>query len=272
MQMRSYLYVPGDNQRFLEKIADSQADAVILDLEDSVKHGSKPHAENMLREFLVSSEYQNLLLRIEPTRLRQQADLINHPNIKKIYLPKSDSRKAIEEFNVVNESNKPIHALIESALGIESLSEISRSKNVQSMGIGEADLFAELSFSGTVHVDLRSYVRSRLVIASAAADLLSPTAPVSGNFKNLEAFESETQQFLDMGYWGRACIHPTQIEIVNKVFNLNPELIEKANKIVGALEQSEGGATVDGEGSMIDAAHMKWAKKLLALQQSIRRA
>jgi citrate lyase subunit beta / citryl-CoA lyase len=91
MQMRSYLYVPGDNQRFLDKIADSKADAIILDLEDSVKFEAKSKAEQMLKEFLSSSNHQNLLLRVEPSRLKEQNNLINHPKIKKIYLPKSKS-------------------------------------------------------------------------------------------------------------------------------------------------------------------------------------
>ncbi len=265
MQARSYLYVPADNQRFLDKIEDSKADAIILDLEDSVKAEAKSTAERMLREFLNTSHHKNLLLRVEPTRLKEQSDLINHAKIKKIYLPKAETMRSIQELNEVNNSNKPIHALIESALGIESLAEIAKSNNVKSMGIGEADLFAELSISGQTHPDLKSYVRSKLVIASSAYGLLPPTAPVSSDFRDLTSFESETREFLKMGYWGRACIHPSQIEITNTVFASNPELEQRARNIVQALENSNGGATVDDQGKMIDAAHLKWAKKYLSL-------
>lgn len=266
MQMRSYLYVPGDNQRFLDKIADSKADAIILDLEDSVKFEAKSNAEQMLKEFLSSSNHQNLLLRVEPSRLKQQNNLINHPKIKKIYLPKSESKQSIEELNSFNDSNKPIHALIESALGLESIAEIAKSRNVQSMGIGEADLFSELSISGSMHPLIKNYARSKLVIASSASDLLPPTAPVSSDFKDLAIFENETMEFLQMGYWGRACIHPAQVEIANQVFAPNPELKKKAESIIKALEHSNGGATVDEQGKMIDAAHLKWAKRYLTLE------
>ncbi len=265
MQMSSYLYVPADNQRFLDKIADSKADAIILDLEDSVKFESKSNAEQMLKEFLASTNLENLLLRVEPSRLKHQSELINNPKIKKIYLPKSQSAQSIQELNLCNDSNKPIHALIESALGLESIDEIAKSKNVQSMGIGEADLFSELSISGSIHPHIKQYVRSKLVIASSAFDLFPPTAPVSSDFKDLITFENETYEFLEMGYWGRACIHPAQVEIANQVFSPNPELRKKAESIISALELSNSGATVDEQGKMIDAAHIKWAQKYLSL-------
>ncbi len=266
MQMRSYLYVPGDNQKFLDKIADSEADVIILDLEDSVKLEAKSNAEQMLKDFLASTNHPNLLLRVEPSRLKQQSELINNPKIKKIYLPKSESTQSIQELNSFNDSNKPIHALIESASGIEAIDQIAKSKNVQSMGIGEADLFAQLSISGQMHPNIKNYVRSKLVIASSAYDLLPPTAPVNSDFKNLTSYEEETKEFLEMGYWGRACIHPTQVDIANKVFTPNPELKARAESIINALEHSNGGATVDEQGKMIDAAHLKWAKRYLTLE------
>jgi citrate lyase subunit beta/citryl-CoA lyase len=266
MQVRSYLYVPADNQRFLDKIEDSKADAIILDLEDSVKAEAKSTAEQILREFLNSSKHKNLLLRVEPTRLKEQSDLINHAKIKKIYLPKAETTRSIQKLNEVNHSNKPIHALIESALGVESLAEIAKSNNIKSIGIGETDLFAELSLSGQTHSDMKCFVRSKLVITSSAYNLLPPTAPVSSDFKDLTTFESETKEFLDMGYWGRACIHPAQIDISNMVFASNPELEQRARNIVQVLENSRSGATVDDEGKMIDVAHLKWARRYLNLK------
>lgn len=261
MLMRSYLYVPGDNQKFLDKAESSNADAIILDLEDSVKHDAKEIAENTLREFLKSTNRNNLILRVEPSRIASISDLINHPKISKIYLPKADSKQAIDSFNQQNSAKKPIHALIESPAGLEKISEIASAENVQSLGIGEADFFAEIAISGQVHESLKSYVRSKVVIASAAYKLQPPVAPVSSNFKDLAKFEEETREFFAMGYWGRACIHPAQVDIANSIFTPDEKLKSKAEFIINALEKASSGAAVDDEGKMIDAAHLRWAQR-----------
>ncbi|MBU3692322.1 MAG: CoA ester lyase [Candidatus Nanopelagicaceae bacterium] len=261
MLMRSFLYVPGDNQKFLDKVESSNADAIILDLEDSVKFDSKEIAENTLREFLKSTSLNNLILRVEPSRIVNVLDLINHPKISKIYLPKADSKQAVDALNEQNSAKKPIHAIIESSIGLEKLSEIACMENVQSLGIGEADFLAEISLSDVVHESLKSYARSRIVIASAAYKLQPPVAPVSSNFKDLRKFESETKEFLEMGYWGRACIHPAQVDIANSIFTPDEKLKSKAEIIINALEKSSGGAAVDDEGKMVDAAHLRWAQR-----------
>lgn len=263
--MRSYLYVPADNARFLEKAETSEADAIILDLEDSVKVSAKNIAEGQLSEFLSTSQRINLMLRVEPNRISFEEELINHPKITKIYLPKANSLAAVQELNKHNKTNKAIHALIESSSGIENISEIATADNVVSLGIGEADFFGEISLSEEIHPAIKSYVRSKVVIASAAFNLRPPVAPVSSNFKNLENFADETKEFLAMGYWGRACIHPSQVEIANEIFTPNSKLKERAQKIIALMEHSQSGATVDDQGQMIDVAHLKWARRYLDL-------
>ena len=263
--MRSYLYVPGDNQRFLEKAESSNADAIILDLEDSVKADAKAAAEDSLRNFLGATNRKNLLLRVEPSRIIQQADLINNAKISKIYLPKANSRKAIDELNSKNQANKPIHALIENAAGLENISDIATAKNVTSLGIGEADFFSDISMSSEVHPALKNFVRSKVVIASSAHNLQPPVAPVSSNFKDLEAFAAETREFLSLGYWGRACIHPAQVDIANEIFTADSKLVAKAQDIIASLANTSGGAATDSQGTMIDAAHLKWAQRYLGI-------
>jgi citrate lyase subunit beta/citryl-CoA lyase len=263
--MRSYLYVPADNQRFLEKAESSSADAIILDLEDSVKLDAKTAAEESLRSFLNATNRKNLLLRVEPSRINKQADLINHEKITKIYLPKANSPKAIDDLNAKNQSNKPVHALIENAAGLEHISEIATANNVASIGIGEADFFAEISMSSDVHPALKNFVRSKVVIASSAYNLQPPVAPVSSNFKDLDAYAAETREFLALGYWGRACIHPAQVEIANEIFAPDQKLVAKAQDIIAALANSAGGAATDSQGAMIDAAHLKWAQRYLGI-------
>jgi len=265
MLARSYLYVPADNQRFLDKTAESMADAFILDLEDSVKEERKEIAEGMLREFLKSTSNSIFYLRVEPRRISQISDLINHPKISRIVMPKANTASALESLNKFNESNKPIHALIESPLGLENIKEIAHSKNVVSLGIGEADFFSTLSLSGNIHRDLKAIVRSKLVVSSAANGLNPPIAPVSSNFTDKDAFRRESEELLDWGYWGRACIHPVQVEIANEVFTIGADVKSKAEKILEVMQSSRAGATTYSDGAMIDKAHVTWATRILEM-------
>ncbi|MFM7545466.1 MAG: HpcH/HpaI aldolase/citrate lyase family protein [Synechococcales cyanobacterium] len=265
MLARSYLYVPGDNSKFLIKAEDSSADALILDLEDSVKPDKKAVAEDLVRRFLMQTKRDQVQIRIEPTRLGALVDLVNHERISKIVLPKVASIKEIEEFNKINEFNKPLHILIESPQALERISAIAQAKNVQSLGIGELDFFSGISLAKEVHSDLKSAIRSKLVLTSAAYNLNPPVAPVSTNYKDSSTFSNESQEFLTWGYWGRACIHPAQVEIANEVFCISSELLSEAREVLELLNDSKQGATTDKEGKMIDLAHIRWAKRILGL-------
>lgn len=265
MLARSYLYVPADNQRFLDKTAESMADVIILDLEDSVKEERKEIAEVMLRDFLESTSKKFIYLRVEPQRMSQISDLINHSKISRIVMPKSNTASALESLNKFNESKKPIHALIESPMGLENIREIAQSNNVISIGIGETDFYSTLSLSDKIHRDLKSFVRSKLVLTSAAYGLNPPIAPVSSNFTDKDAFRRESEELLDWGYWGRACIHPAQVEIANEVFTIGAEAKSKAEKIMEAMKHSDAGATIDTDGAMIDKAHLVWATRILEI-------
>lgn len=267
MRARSYLYVPGDNSRFLSKVEGTCADAIILDLEDSVKIENKTRADQMIGEFLDQTSHPKVMLRIEPSRLNQNRNLINHNNVFRVSLPKVKTPDDVRVFNEFNESKKSIHALIESPIGLENLGSIAIQPNVVSLGIGEVDFFSQLSITQDIHPQLKSFVRNRLVLASSAYGLNPPIAPISTNFKDLDQFRKETLEFFNWGYWGRACIHPAQVEIVNEIFQIDLELRSRAEEIIGALAASKSGAAVNHDGTMIDESHFRWASYILGLDE-----
>ena len=102
------------------------------------------------------------------------------------------------------------------------------------------------------------------VFASAAAGIHPPLAAVSVNFKELEPFRESTQAFKEWGYFGRACIHPNQIEIVNQVFTPNSEDLAEAKDVLDRLEKAGGGVALDSKNRMIDEATAKIARRTLA--------
>jgi citrate lyase subunit beta/citryl-CoA lyase len=105
-----------------------------------------------------------------------------------------------------------------------------------------------------------------MVFASAAAEINPPVAAVSTNFKDLAAFRESTIEFKEWGYFGRACIHPDQIEIANEVFTLKSEEIQAAQDIIDRLVAAGGGVALDAQGRMIDEAIAKIARRTLGIR------
>lgn len=264
MLPRSYLYVPADNSRFLEKAETSPADAIILDLEDGVGLQRKEIARENAYSFLERSHRNYITLRVNPDSTAHERRLINHSAVNKVFLPKVDTPEMVEEFITSTQCQKPLAILVESAVGLRNINEIAAKKEVQSIGLGEADLFADIVLGEKPHNDLKSQARAQLIFASYGYSKMPPIAPVSTNFIDLGAFEAECLELRSMGYWGRACIHPAQVEIANKVFMADEAKLEEAQKIVEILEGSQAGAEVALDGTMIDAAHLRWARNYLA--------
>lgn len=260
---RSYLYVPADNPRFLEKAETSPADSIILDLEDGVHRTKKNLARSQALEFLSRTNRINTVLRVNNDAFSSERELINHPKVSAIFLPKVENSASIEAFIKETGYSKKIIAFIESAQALRNIDQIASHQSVFSVGLGEADLFSNIVLGEAPHSQLRAYARCQLIFACAAHSKSAPIAPMSSNFIDLEAFKSESLELRAMGYWGRACIHPAQIEIVNEVFSADPAKIEEAKKIIEILDESSSGAEVALDGTMIDAAHLRWAKNYL---------
>jgi citrate lyase subunit beta/citryl-CoA lyase len=130
--------------------------------------------------------------------------------------------------------------------------------------LGEADLRADLGTSGNAGETTTQFARSMAVFASAAAGINPPVAAVSTNFKDLDAYKKSSQDFKEWGYFGRACIHPAQIEIANEVFTPNAEELAAAQDILDRLAAAGGGVALDAKGRMIDEAIAKIARRTLA--------
>jgi citrate lyase subunit beta/citryl-CoA lyase len=130
--------------------------------------------------------------------------------------------------------------------------------------LGEADLRADLGTSGTAGESTTQFARGMAVFASAAAGINPPVAAVSTNFKDLDAYRKSSQDFKEWGYFGRACIHPAQIEIANEVFTPSPDELAAAQDIIDRLVAAGGGVALDVKGRMIDEAIAKIARRTLA--------
>ena len=276
MSARSHLYVPANDLERLTKALTRGADALIVDLEDGVSPADKGIARENLISFLNGLDSTvEIWVRVNPEKGALELDLAAavHNKCRGIVLAKATTLTEIENLDSLLTSLEKsrdvttpleVSALIESAAGVFNAQAIASGPRVTRLQLGEADLRADLGTSGNAGETTTQFARSMAVFASAAAGINPPLAAVSTNFKDLDAYRKSSQDFKEWGYFGRACIHPAQVEIANEIFTPNAEELSAAQDILDRLIAAGGGVALDGNGRMIDEAIAKIARRTLA--------
>jgi citrate lyase subunit beta/citryl-CoA lyase len=272
---RSYLYVPGSEERMIAKALDSEADAVVLDLEDAVAPGRKAEARMMTSEVLQSATARPVFVRInalDTEIAREDVEAICTPHLAGIRVPKAESADALRRLaRELDRRGCPagIQCLIESALGVELAFDLARAcDRIVGLGIGEADLKADL---GVREEGGLAYARSRVVVAARAAKLPAPVQSVYANVRDPEGLRESTEAGKRLGFVGRSAIHPSQVGTINEVFTPTEEEIAEARKLVERLEDATSagqGTLVLEDGRFVDLAVAESARVTLALARS----
>ncbi|KAF3010505.1 hypothetical protein E8E14_008511 [Neopestalotiopsis sp. 37M] len=294
---RSLLYVPASSPRMLAKSLSLKSDNVTYDLEDSVTPAAKPEARRGLREHLAGLKQQRpagigeVAVRINavstPHALDDLTALASSPGLDAIVIPKVNSASdltfvadalrhlAPERHNGNGNSTsgkEPVRlvALIESARAIMNLREIvTATPNLLSGLIFAAEDFAlDLSITRTPSLSEFLYARSAIATAARAADLPSTIDLVCTAYKGdegLRRLEEECRGGKAMGFNGKQCIHPSQVEMVQHMFAPAEKEVEWAVRVVIADEKAaaagRGAWTLDG--AMIDAPVVGKAKAVV---------
>ena len=272
LPIRSYLYVPGSDPRRIEKALASEADAVILDLEDAVAPNRKEEARTTVAEVLRSEHEKPVFVRInapDSVLAEEDVEAVAGPRLAGLRLPKTESPESVRRVAQRLENlgcEAGLQCLIESALGLELAFEIARAhEKVVGMSLGEADLAADLGVRGDAGL---LYARSRLVAATRAAGLPGPVQSVYTNVRDTEGLRRSTMEGKNMGFVGRSAIHPAQIEVINEVFTPTEEEVAEAKDLLARLEESTGtgtGAFALEDGRFVDEAVVGSARLTLAL-------
>lgn len=227
---RSCLYVPGDAPDELAGALAHGADALIVDLADSVAPESKEEARGLVAAWLRTLPRDlDVWVRINPGPLgHDDVRQILAPALRGVCVAKTDSTTQIDALdavlsNVEKDAGLPpravaVVALLESAAAILAAPAIARAPRVVRLHIGEAGLQAELGIEPSEDERELLLARSQLVLASAAAGLAAPVAAASADFHDLPRLRSTTIALKRLGFRGRACVHPAQIPVINDVF------------------------------------------------------
>ncbi|RNF40251.1 HpcH/HpaI aldolase/citrate lyase family protein [Planococcus salinus] len=274
---RSYLFVPGKNAAVTKKAVSSEADCVILDLEDAVAVSEKSSARDMVKESLRNfTNEKQLIVRINAMNTPYwEEDLAAaiHGGASGVMLPKADSGKDIaalcEKIRELSEEKDPdieVFPMIESAQGVQFAYEIaSADRLVTALAFGSIDFSLDIGCELTADGLELLFARSQIVIASSAAGIGAPIDAVYPDLLNPEGLEKEARSAKQLGFKGKLIIHPKQMPLVHEVFSPSEREIEQAKEIVAAFEKAEknGVASIEVQGQFVDYPVYKKAKNTL---------
>lgn len=270
---RSYLYVPGTNEQRIQKALASAADAVIIDLEDAVPLAEKDRARYAATAAVaaVRRPGQELWVRVNSGDLLELdvCSVAREGDLTGFCLPKASGAQTRDLIDLLEDLNGDwlIEPLVETAAGLVNVTQLVRQQRVRRLHLGEVDLSAELGVSPVADGQELLWARSMLVAHSAAGGLAAPVGPVSTEFRDPMALQASSESLKRLGFWGRACIHPAQVHVVNAIFTRSPDEIAWAQNVLEqlALAAERGdGVAVDPDGRLIDEASARIARRVLA--------
>ena len=288
MALRTLLFAPAIHSRHVEKALSGPADGVILDLEDAIAVAEKPAARQAARHALASrgvSGGQQVYVRVNglttPFTYDDLREVVG-PGLDGIILPKTESAAQLaivdwlltqlERAAGLAEGSVEVMPIIETAAGVAQLTEIaSASPRVRRLNFGAGDFSLDTNMTWTAGHEGILWARIQLVIASRAAGLEAPLDTVYAQLADDDGLRMEADQAKRLGFQGKACIHPRQVDIVNAVFTPGAAEIAQARAIVDAFAEAEaqGVASIRIGGQFIDYPVAARAQRTLDLAAHI---
>ncbi|CAN5380956.1 CoA ester lyase [soil metagenome] len=274
MRLRALLFVPGDRPERFAKAAASGADALILDLEDSVSAANKIAARDAIASWLSAPRTITTFVRIDPLDSgRAQADLDASRSARPdgIMLPKAEGADSVRHLlTLMGDKAVPILPIAtETAAAVFTLGTYRDvSAHLEGLTWGAEDLPAAIGAATSREAD-GSYtdpyrmVRSLTLFGAHAAGVAA-IETVFPNIKDLDALAAYAARGRRDGFTGMMAIHPAQVPIINTAFTPSEADLAHARAIVAAFEANPGAGALQLDGKMIDAPHLKQAMAVLA--------
>lgn len=276
---RSLLFVPATSERKIGKAFASEADAVIIDLEDAVATSEKSAARAALAGLLPVPLPLPCWVRINAITTafcHQDVLACVRANITGIVLPKAEAPGDIQTIDwlmsqIEAESGLPdrsigLIAIIETARGLVRVDDIAAaSPRLSRLMFGAIDLAADMSITTDDAGGATAQARFAITRASRAAGLQAPLDTAFTDITSLDELKATTQRAKALGYTGKSCIHPSQVAVVNDVFSASPQEMAWARQVVDQFAKAEasGLAAFKLNGEMIDYPVVERARKLL---------
>ena len=287
---RSWMFVPGDSEKKLAKAADLGADAIILDLEDSVVPSRKALGRAMVAEFLSSAPRGKIRWWVRVNPLDSEYHKLDIAKVAVaapdgIVHPKPDAPEDVEQVSAYLDILEVEHGLAPGSIGILPIAS-ETPKAVFSLGEyqfvtervcgltwGAEDLGAVIGASANLEADGEwtapfEMTRSLCLLAAYAADVQAIDT-VMPDFRDLDGLRRVCDKARRDGFTGKIAIHPAQIAVINAAFTPSSEELAHARAVIDAFAKEPDTGTLSLDGKMIDLPHLKQAERLLALAERL---
>ena len=286
--LRTWLFAPGNHPRKVEKVFTVGADAVVLDLEDAVALEQKAATRDVVVDALKARRKRASHGYIRVNAIDTEfcyGDLyaVIGPWLDGILLPKVESAgqlKTIDWLMAQLERARGMAVggldmlpIIETGKGVAAIDDIAGSNTrVRRLSFGAGDFTNDMGMVWTPDENELMHARSAIALASRAAGLEAPIDTVFIDLQDSEHLEKSARTALTLGYRGKLCIHPSQIEPVNAIFTPSAEEIARAQKHVEAFAaaEAEGSASIQVDGYYVDYPIVEKAQRTLALMAAIK--
>lgn len=271
---RSVLYIPGANQRALEKAASLACDAIIFDLEDAVAPEEKPRARALVADMLRTGDYGNRARIVRINALdtawgRDDCLAFAETRPDAILIPKV-SRPAHVEAVAVLVPDLPLWAMMETAVVAWHAADIAAHPRIEGFVVGTNDLAKDIGARFRPDREPLLTAISLCLLAGKAYGRIVVDG-VYNAFKDDEGLRAECNQGRDMGFDGKTLIHPAQIAIANEVFAPSAAEVDLARRQIeayaGAERAGKGVAVVDGK--IVEKLHVVAAERILSRAEAI---
>jgi citrate lyase subunit beta/citryl-CoA lyase len=270
---RSWLFVPADSEKKIAKALESEADALIFDLEDSVALSAKSRAREILRALPARSGGPQWWVRVNPLRgdeHRLDLELLGLADIHGLMLPKAESGADITELQH-RTGSIPIHAIVTetaaSLFGLLSYRDIPSSP-LAAMSWGAEDLAAALGAAsnkdGKGRYTLPYSLARTLTLAGAQAAGVQPVDGVFADFRDEPGLIMEALDAARDGFTGKLAIHPAQVGPINAAFSPTPDQLGQARAIVAAFAADPDAGVISLNGKMVDRPHLLQSQRILS--------
>ncbi len=271
---RSVLYLPGANARAIEKARGLAADTVIIDLEDAVA----PDAKDAARAAAVAAVQaggwggREIAIRVNgPGTIWHEADLaaVRDAAVDVIVVPKVDSPVDAARA-VALAGGRPVWVLIETPRAVLQADLIADVPGIEGLVAGFADLTKDLHAKPGPAREPLLYAMGRIVLAARAAGILAFDG-VFTDLKDAHGLEAETLQAMAFGFDGKTCIHPDQLDTVNRLFSPSADDVEHARGLIAAHEAAvaAGKGVATFKGKLIEVLHVVEARRTLKIAEVV---
>ena len=276
--LRSVLYMPGINQKAMDKALNLDCDAVVLDLEDAVEVSKKEDSRQLVIRQIENNDYgpRVVVVRVNDlgTKWGEQdvAAVANLP-IQAILVPKvSEIRDISRVVDLLNRlgSELPIWIMVETPLAIININELARQPRVTALVMGTSDLVVDLCAEHLEERQNISYALQRSIIAARAFGKKILDG-VHLDFRDLDSLRNVCRLGKSMGFDGKTLIHPDQIPVANDAFSPSEAELDKAKRVIDAWRsaQTRGSGVVEVDGTLVESLHVEEAKRLISFFSEI---